>query len=80
MVKNPNNKGYYSEEFDIERLNELREMAERYVKKENFKDKGVFSQDIPDAHFSDLECNVWELFAKAFRNGYYYAFWTLMHK
>lgn len=73
MVKNPNNKGSYSEEFDIERLNELREMAERYVKKENFKDEGVFDKDIPDASFSDLECNVWELFARAFRNGYYYA-------
>lgn len=73
MVKNPNNKEAYSEEFDIERLNELREMAERYVKKETFKDKGAFDKYIPDAGFSDFECNVWELFARAFRNGYYYA-------
>ena len=75
MISNPNNEGAYSEEFDIERLDQIRQMAERYVKKENFHEKGIIDQDIPDSSFSDLECNVWELFARSFRNGYYY---TLM--
>ena len=48
MVKDIQNKGARSEEFDCARLREIAEMA--------------LNNKIPNAKFSDLECNVWGMF------------------
>lgn len=50
MVKNKANENAYAEKFDLARLEEIAEWAMR--------DK------IPNATFSDLECNVWSLFCR----------------
>ncbi len=47
MIKNPYNKGSYSEEFDMERLIEIAKLAQ--------------AGKAPNGTFSDLECNVWAL-------------------
>lgn len=50
MVKDKNNLGAYAEMFDCARLREIAEMA--------------LKGERPDASFSDMECNVWSLFAE----------------
>ena len=47
MVKNPYNKGSYSEEFDMERLEEIAKIVQR--------------GRCVDGSFSDFECHVWAL-------------------
>ena len=53
MVKNPNSIPAYAEQFDMERLREIAELAK--------KDK------VPNGTFSDLECNVWSLMRELVR-------------
>lgn len=67
MVKNPNARGCYSEEYDGEALRELIDMAELYVAKENgFKGKG---SGVPDGSFSDFSCAVWKMLTETVRYG-----------
>lgn len=67
MVKNPENRGSYSEEYDGEALRELIDMAKLYVAKENgFKGKG---SGVPDGSFSDFSCCVWEMLTETVMYG-----------
>lgn len=67
MVKNPEARGSYSEEYDGEALRELIDMAELYVAKENgFNGKG---SGVPDGSFSDFSCCVWEMLTETVRYG-----------
>lgn len=67
MVKNPEARGSYSEEYDGEALRELIDMAKLYVAKENgFKGKG---SGVPDGSFSDFSCGVWEMLTECVRYG-----------
>lgn len=67
MVKNPEARGSYSEEYDGEALQELIDMAKLYVAKENgFKGKG---SGVPDGTFSDFSCGVWEMLTETVRYG-----------
>lgn len=67
MVKNPEARGCYSEEYDGEALRELIDMAKLYVAKENgFKGKG---SGVPDGSFSDFSCSVWEMLTETVRYG-----------
>lgn len=67
MVKNPDARGCYSEEYDGEALTELINMAKLYVAKENgFKGKG---SGVPDGSFSDFSCSVWEMLTDTVRYG-----------
>lgn len=63
MILNKENKGSYSEEFDIARLQQIADMAYSYVR------SGERAVDIPDWHFSDLECNVWSIMTNLVRKG-----------
>lgn len=62
MILDKNNKGSYSEEFDISRLQQIADMAEEYIRSGERK-------GIPGGSFSDLECNVWEIMARLVRHG-----------
>ena len=67
MIKNPNSKPGYCEEYDGEALRELAEMAKLYVAKENgFDGEG---SGVPNGSFSDFSCGVWEIFTDAIRYG-----------
>lgn len=71
MIKNPLNKGYYSEEYDGEALQELAEMAKSYVGWENGipNPRMKFDDSIPGGGFSDFSCTVWSIFTGAVRYG-----------
>lgn len=71
MIKNPLNKGSYSEEYDGEALRELAEMAKSYVAWDNdIQCKEIVAcKRIPDGSFSDFSCNVWSMFVDAVRYG-----------
>ena len=72
MVKNPMSKPGYCEEFDMEALRDLADMAFRYVVVENGgnmtgNQKGL--PRVPNGNYSDFSCNVWELMTNLIRDG-----------
>lgn len=69
MIKNPNSKPGYCEEYDGEALDEIAEMAKLYVARENGFDSDGCGSGIPNGNFSDFSCGVWEKFTDAVRYG-----------
>jgi hypothetical protein len=72
MVKNPNSRPGYVEEFDGEALHELAEMAKNYVRYTEYKDKNdvlVYLHSIPNGAFSDFSVSVWEIMTDLVRYG-----------
>lgn len=72
MVKNPNSRPCYVEEFDGEALHELAEMAKRYVKYNEYKkekDIHEYLRSIPGGNYSDFSVNVWEIMTALVRYG-----------
>lgn len=78
MVKNPNSRPCYVEEFDGEALHELAEMAKRYVKYNEYKiaprfnkakDIQEYLRSIPDGKYSDFSVSVWEIMTALVRYG-----------
>lgn len=72
MVKNPNSRPYYVEEFDGEALHELAEMAKNYVKYDeykNAKDIREYLRSIPSGNYSDFSISVWEIMTALVRYG-----------
>lgn len=67
MVKDKNNIPSYVEEYDILALDEIAEMAKRYVANENRI--RLPGRDVPDGTYSDMSCNVWEIIVAAVRFG-----------
>lgn len=67
MIKNPHNHPSYTETFDADALIELRNMAARYVAKEN--GIAVSGRAVPNGQYSDFCCNVWQIFVDAIRLG-----------
>lgn len=61
MIKNIENKKSYSEEYDAPALQELADMAERYVRHYELHET-VSGKMIPDGSYSDFSCGVWEIF------------------
>lgn len=72
MVKNPNSRPCYVEEFDGEALHELAEMARKYVKYceyKNAKDIREYLRSIPSGKYSDFSVNVWEIMTSLVQYG-----------
>lgn len=72
MVKNPNSRPCYVEEFDGEALHELAEMAKNYVKYNEYKkakDIREYLRSIPSGNYSDFSVNVWEIMTALVRYG-----------
>lgn len=70
MIRDPNCKSAYSEEFDIAGLRELATMAARYIIEENYRGYyRVVGKTVPDGTYSDFDCNVWELMTALVRYG-----------
>ena len=72
MVKNPNSRPCYVEEFDGEALHELAEMAKSYVNYDeykNAKDIREYLRSIPDGNYSDFSVGVWEIMTALVRYG-----------
>lgn len=62
MIKNPENRGSYSEEYDAPALQELLGLALRYVRHEELNEDVGSGKMIPDGSYSDFSCGVWEMF------------------
>lgn len=72
MIRDERNRNGYSEEYDMVSLDELAKMAMRYVACEDMDYRKIFKthgQTVPDWHWSDFSCNVWELMKKLIRFG-----------
>ena len=67
MVINKNSEGY-REEYDGEALNLMADMAEKYVRAEEFG-WGYVKGSVPDGSFSDFSVAVWEMMLRLIREG-----------
>lgn len=67
MIKDKRNIPSYVEEYDIPGLEDIAEMAKRYVARENHI--RLSGSDVPDGTYSDMSCNVWEIIVNAVRFG-----------
>lgn len=59
-IKNPENRGSYSEEYDAPAIQELADMAERYVRN-TVLHESVHGKQVPDGTYSDFSCIFWEI-------------------
>lgn len=72
MIKDESNRNGYSEEFDMLALEELAEMAMRYVATEDDPFRSIFKtkgKTVPDGSYSDFSCEVWSLMCSLVRYG-----------
>lgn len=69
MIKNPHNKKAYSEEYDADAIEELAKMAFYDICIEEGCNIPKGQKTVPDGHFSDLSCIIWEILKRTIRDG-----------
>ncbi len=72
MIKDERNQNGYSEEYDLLCLEDLAEMAMRYVATEDDSFRSIFKtkgKTVPDGSYSDFSCEVWSLMCSLVRYG-----------